>query len=127
MNTKTLSQKLFLRSGYQFIILNEPESYREILGELPEGAEERKKLSGGMDFIQYFVSKRKQLENDLPKIISNLKPEGLIWISYPKGTSKMPSDINRDIIWKIGDSLGIKGVSMISIDDTWSAFRFKKI
>jgi len=59
-------------------------------------------------------------------LIEALKDEGSLWISYPKGTSKVETDINRDIIWKIGEGLGLKPVAMISIDPVWAAFRLKK-
>jgi hypothetical protein len=58
-----------------------------------------------------------------------MKKSGLIWVTYPKGTSKLAKegnvDINRDSIWKYGDEIGLTGVAMISIDDTWSGFRMK--
>jgi hypothetical protein len=62
----------------------------------------------------------------LMQTIQALKDDGSLWISYPKGTSKMETDINRDIIWKIGEGLGLKPVAMISIDPIWAAFRLKK-
>lgn len=82
-----------------------------------------------VDLIQVFVTKRKEFDEQLPKLKSFLKPKGILWITYPKGTSKMAREskvkINRDIIWKIAEPLGLRPVAMISVDDSWSAMRLK--
>jgi hypothetical protein len=54
-----------------------------------------------------------------------LKPEGLLWVTYHKGTSKIKTDINRDSIAEYALSLGLKPVAMISVDEDWSALRLK--
>lgn len=54
-----------------------------------------------------------------------LKPDGMFWISYPKQTSKVKTDLNRDILWKLMEKHGLAGVAMISIDNVWSAMRFR--
>jgi len=54
-----------------------------------------------------------------------LKPGGLLWFAYRKKSSKVKTDISRDIIWEGLMSIGIHPVTLISIDDTWSALRFR--
>ena len=78
------------------------------------------------DIIQFFTSSKSDLELNFKTLIKALKDDGSLWISYPKGTSKMETDINRDIIWKIGKGVGLKPVAMISIDPEWAGFRLKK-
>ena len=80
---------------------------------------------GLADLAQVFVSSKKELETSLKKIKSSLKPSGLLWLTYPKGTSKVKTDINRDIIREYVEANGFKTVSLISVDDTWSALRLK--
>ena len=63
------------------------------------------------------------LEHDLEKI----EPDSVLWFAYPKGTSKIKTDINRDILHEIGKEHGLKTVSAISINETWSALRFRPI
>ena len=55
----------------------------------------------------------------------SLKPQGLLWVTYPKGTSKMKVDVNRDIIREYSETIGLKTVAQIAIDETWSALRLK--
>jgi hypothetical protein len=56
-----------------------------------------------------------------------LNAKGLLWVTYPKGTSRIKADINRDSINDFAKSIGLQGVAMISVDDTWSALRLKVI
>ena len=57
---------------------------------------------------------------------STARPDGLLWLCYPKGTSKVKTDVNRDILnRRLAEEYGLEGVAMVSIDDTWSAMRFK--
>jgi hypothetical protein len=54
-----------------------------------------------------------------------LKADGIFWVSYPKGRSKVRTDLNRDILWKLMDKYGLAGVALISINEVWSAMRFR--
>ena len=108
------------------VVLNAPQGYIETIGEIPEDVKILTKLVSNADIIQFFTSSRSELEKNFKPLIQALKDEGSLWISYPKGTTKVEKDINRDIIWKIGKGLGLKPVAMISIDPVWSAFRLKK-
>ena len=63
----------------------------------------------------------------LKRGLENIEPDSVLWFAYPKGTSKIKTDINRDTIRMTGDEFGITTVTAISIDDTWSALRFRPI
>lgn len=125
MSEKTVAQKLFIRENYRILLLNEPDNYREALGELPKGAVILTEPGQQTDFIQVFVTSMKQLEEQLSELKAYLKPDGLFWVTYPKGTSKIETDVNRDIIWKYAQTIGLRAVSMISVDETWSAMRLR--
>lgn len=125
MSQKSVAQKLLIKENYKVVLLNEPEDYRSTLGDLPPEIDILTKLSDNVDFIQIFLTSKKELEAQLEKASKHLSPKGLLWVSYPKGTSKVETDVNRDIIWKYARSIGLDAVSMISVDDTWSAMRIK--
>ena len=63
----------------------------------------------------------------LNKKMTSVVPDSVLWFAYPKGTSKMKTDINRDTIRTTGEEFGITTVTAISINDTWSALRFRPI
>lgn len=125
MSEKTVAKKLFIKENCKVLFINAPKDYESILGALPPNVTVLAEPIKLVDFIQVFVTSKKELEEQLNKLKSFLSPQGLLWVSYPKGTSKIKTDINRDIIYQFAQSIGLKGVAMISVDETWSAMRFK--
>jgi hypothetical protein len=61
----------------------------------------------------------------LPEVFPFLKDDGIFWVSYPKGSSKVKTDLNRDILWTVMEKYALAGVAMISINEVWSAMRFR--
>lgn len=74
-----------------------------------------------------FINDNKEFLSFLKTGLKNVEPDGVLWFAYPKGTSKIKTDINRDTIRITGEEFGMTTVAAISIDDTWSALRFKPI
>lgn len=72
-----------------------------------------------------FVKNRESLLNSLKNDLANVERDSILWLAYPKGTSKIATDINRDSIRATAETFGLSTVSAISIDDTWSALRFR--
>lgn len=100
--------KLRFEPGYRGVIMNPPKSYVEALGELPDGLEITDLTSGACDFVQLFVSERAELEHLGPKAVRAVKNDGLLWISYPKKSSGVKTDINRDVGWDVIRNGGIR-------------------
>lgn len=120
-----LPKKLGMKSGIRALILGAPAGYVASLKPLPDGFTIATKSTGAYGFIQVFVTELSQVSDfaaRLPKIASQ---NALVWISYPKQTSKLETDLNRDIIWKEMNRAGWPGVSIIAIDETWSALRVR--
>ncbi len=83
-------------------------------------------LEGKFDFILLFVRDAKELREWTPKAIASLNGDAVFWICYPKQSSKVKTDINRDIVWKILlDTTEYHLVSNVAIDETWSALRVR--
>jgi hypothetical protein len=74
-----------------------------------------------------FINNNKEYLDFLKKDLKNIEADSVLWFAYPKGTSKVKTDINRDTIRATGEEFGITTVTAISIDDTWSALRFRPI
>jgi hypothetical protein len=74
-----------------------------------------------------FINNNKEYLGFLKNDLKNIEPDSVLWFAYPKGTSKTKTDINRDTIRVTGEEFGITTVTAISIDDTWSALRFRPI
>jgi hypothetical protein len=123
-----LMKKLGIKPNQRILILNGPERYSEqIRPLLPADVEliTTPTPSSHFDVVLQFVRNKAEVEEDTPEAIQQVKPGGLLWISYPKQSSKVPTDINRDILWKIFPDSEWRPVTQISIDDVWSALRFR--
>ena len=74
-----------------------------------------------------FVNNEKEFIDFLTKQLKSMEPDSVLWFAYPKGTSGIPTDINRDVLRVKAETFGITTVAAISIDNTWSALRFRPI
>ncbi len=80
------------------------------------------------DFMIVFVRLVSEIESLAPKTIHNLAPDGVLWFVYPKKTSgKSKSDIDRDHGWEMLTNNGFNKVRLVSVDDDWSALRFRNV
>ena len=126
MPLESVARKFAIKEGYNVLLLNEPKSYRSMLGKLPPNVSvSSEPANESADVIQVFVTSKKNLEDQLGKLKSLLNPKGSLWVTYPKATSKVKTDINRDIIREFAPTVGLRAVAIISIDDAWSALRLK--
>ncbi len=75
--------------------------------------------------MQLFVETKAEPGRQLPKAARALKPESLLWLTFPKGTSKIQTDMRRDQGWEAAQGLNLKWVTLVSVDDTWSAFALR--
>jgi hypothetical protein len=115
-----LLKKLRYKQG-RALVLHAPEGYKL-------GIEESEEPSGTYDFVQLFVHDAAEVEAWTPKAIQYLKDDALFWITYPKQSSKVKTNINRDSLFTL--VLGIseyRAVSNVAVDDTWSALRFRHL
>lgn len=79
-------------------------------------------------FMIIFVNKIKEVEKLAPLALHNLTADGVLWFCYPKKNSKkLSSDLQRDKGWKALNDAGFYGIRMVSVDDDWSAMRFRNI
>ena len=121
MPTQSLAKKLKLIPSAQAALLNAPSGYSETLS--LESVSFDASLNGAYDWIQIFVKSKAELDAIMPQVKTALKPAGLLWISFPKGTSKIQTDLTRDKGW---DSVqDMKWTSLVSVNETWSAFSLR--
>lgn len=116
----TLAQKLKLRPGASAAILNAPQGY---LNELAAEVTPDVSLNGQYDWIQIFVKSQDELAAMIGPVKMALKPTGLLWISFPKGSSKIQTDLTRDKGW--GSVQDLMWINLVSVNETWSAFSLR--
>jgi hypothetical protein len=125
MAISALARKLRLQDVQRALILNAPQGYLETLGQVPEGLEIKQEPSGQFDFAHLFVKDRSQLERFIDQVLQAIDYDAVLWISYPKGSSGVDTDLTRDKLWEAVSDRGIRPVTQVSIDEVWSAMRFR--
>ena len=125
MPESALVKKMKLKPGQRMALIHPPEDYLAELGLLPPEVELSEQLSGQFDWIQIFVRNKAELEAILPQVIGALKPASLLWISFPKGSSKIQTDLTRDKGWDALQQTDLKWITLISVNDLWSAFALR--
>jgi hypothetical protein len=121
---KPLIEKLGIKDGMTVAFFNPTEAYFTYLGQLPESLKFAQNTEEKVDFIHFFTTESDELEHQFPKLKNALKPNGLIWISWPKGSSKIPTDLNENLIRGIGLECGLVDVKVAAIDQDWSGLKF---
>jgi len=123
--SKTIVQKLMLKPGQRLQVIDPPNGFLALLGDLPPEVTLVAPTAKEADAIQIFVASLYDLRKLLPEIKTRLSRDGILWVSYPKGMGKKPGGISRDVIREFAPSIGLKAVSLFSVDSTWSAMRLK--
>ncbi|PKN93432.1 MAG: hypothetical protein CVU43_24780 [Chloroflexi bacterium HGW-Chloroflexi-5] len=123
---KSLPERLQVKPGRSLRLINAPDGFLSILGPLPERSKMATKFDKA-DVVLFFVKNMEWLKTGLSAATNALAPGGILWVIYPKLTSALRSDVSRDTIWKYAETIGWTGVAMVSVDETWSAFRMKRL
>jgi hypothetical protein len=122
MAENALVKKLKLKAGQRAAIVNAPGGYVGTLRPLPEDVELVEELDGTFDWVQVFLKNKAELEALLPALVGALKPASMLWFTFPKGNSKIQTDLTRDKGWDALHGADLKWITLVSVNDTWSAF-----
>ena len=121
----TIAQKLKIVEGASVLTINAPDNFKRRLEPLPAGV----KISNSaktFDQVHWFIKDQAQLKKELKKVLPLIKDDIVCWIYYPKGTSKIQTDLTRDKGWDELLKQDLQWVNLISFDDTWSAFGMRR-
>jgi hypothetical protein len=119
-----LVQKIGIKPGHRIILRSHPPSFLKDLGPMPDDAEHTEKLTGKANVIVCFTDRKAELEKNFGQLAGKLAPDGMLWISWPKKASGMPTDLTEDTVREIGLDCGLVDVKVCAIDNTWSGLKF---
>jgi hypothetical protein len=122
-STRTLVEKLGIRTGMRVAIINAPPAFRSVLGKLPDGVTVASAARGVLPFIHIFTTSRATLAARLPRLLRALAPDGALWVSWPKKTSGVPTDVTEDVVRAVALPTGLVDVKVAAIDDVWSGLK----
>ena len=120
---RTLQEKLGIKQGSRIALLDAPDGYETTLGPLPKEVTVADGQAGSLDLIQYFTKRRADLERSISGIKSRLQPAGALWVSWPKGSSGVATDLSEDIVRQIALRNGLVDVKVCAVDDVWSGLK----
>ena len=118
-----LAKKLGIKHDSKIVLVNPPKNYLELLAPVPDGVTLLPRVTNDTDLVHVFSTSKQELRNHLRGSLKKLKPDGMIWISWPKKASKVPTDITEDIIREVALPLGLVDIKVCAVDDTWSGLK----
>lgn len=118
-----LAKKLSVKAGAEILLVDAPPEYLSWLAPLPEGVRVVLKVSKSTDLIHLFVMSKKKLESALTRYRAKIKPDAMIWVSWPKKTAKMETDIVEDTIRELALPLGYVDIKVCAVSEIWSGLK----
>ena len=118
-----LNKKLGYEAGFRACVKGAPDHYFEIVQPLPDDVAISNRFQKDVDLCHFFTLSRRKLTNQLPRLMSIIRQNGMIWVSWPKKASKVPTDVTEDVIRSIALPLGLVDVKVCAVDDVWSGLK----
>jgi len=115
-----LPKKLGIKEGARVAVLGAPDGFEL---DLPGGASRTSRLSGHADVVLFFTTERAALVRRLDALTAAIRPDGGLWIAWPKRASKVPTDMTEDVVREVALPTGVVDNKVCAIDDTWSGLR----
>ena len=118
-----LPRKLGIGEGFLVCALHAPKGYRALITPLPRAVCINSTVNDRADLVHLFVSRRDVLQKDLADLRGKLRPEAPIWVSWPKKSAKVPTDITEDTVREVALPLGYVDVKVCAVDEVWSGLK----
>ena len=115
-----LIKKLGIKEGFRLWFHHAPTHYEALLGPLPLGVGA---AQTDCDFIHAFYTERSSFSADVVQLMAAIKRDGMIWISWPKKASKVPSDMSEDVVRAVALPLGLVDIKVCAVDEVWSGLK----
>jgi hypothetical protein len=121
---KPVAQKLGLKPGFCIFVDGAPRRYDEIVGGLPVGAKLLSRLKASLDVAHLFASRSDGLAGKLASCRDAIAPDGALWVSWPKKSSGVVTDLSDVVVRDIALQFGLVDIKVCAIDDVWSGLKF---
>jgi hypothetical protein len=116
-----LPKKLGIKENFRTTLVEMPANVRK---ELKAALAACREEESALDFAMIFVTKQAELKKQFPKVAKQLAPAGMLWVSWPKKTSGMASDLDENLVRNIGLEAGLVDVKVCAVDEVWSGLKF---
>ena len=118
-----LAKKLGIKDGFRIRIVNQPAGYFDLFTDLPLDIEILEEKKTRKNLVHYFTKQFRELQRDIIALRNEIETDGMIWISWPKKASKVPTDITEDLIRNLALSNGLVDIKVCAVDEIWSGLK----
>ena len=118
-----LAKKLGIKENFLVATVGQPANYLELLDDVPPAVRFTTRVERKADLVHLFVTKRTDLARALTDYRSRLDSKTAVWVSWPKKSSKVPTDITEDVIREVALPLGFVDIKVCAVDETWSGLK----
>jgi hypothetical protein len=118
-----LTKKLGIAAGSRVVVKGAPGHYAQLLEPLPAGVVFERSVSAATDIVHVFSHRKAKLQSELETLRNAIRPDGVVWVSWPKKASKVPTDITEDTIRGLALPLGFVDVKVCAVSDVWSGLK----
>lgn len=118
-----LAKKLGIKEGSSVLPIGAPKDYRKLLAPLPTGVRFVAQISSDTEVVHVFEVSRAKLAATLKGLRTKIAPAAAIWVSWPKKTAKVATDITEDVIREVALPLGFVDIKVCAVDETWSGLK----
>jgi hypothetical protein len=118
-----LAKKLGIREGSRLFVSGAPANYRALLAPLPDAVRFGRAAGADTDLAHVFATKRAELSRALAALRRTLAPDAVVWVSWPKKSAKVASEITEDTVRELALPLGFVDVKVCAVDETWSGLK----
>lgn len=118
-----LAKKLGFKEGSRVRISGAPDNYLSLVSPRPENVQISKAFRKDIDIWHFFTRSAVELKTQLPRQLKAIRQNGMIWVSWPKKASEVPTDVAENVIRKVALPLGLVDVKVCAVDDTWSGLK----
>jgi hypothetical protein len=118
-----LAGKLGIKPNTAVVVMNEPAHYRKILGNAAKNVAFSDRTESGSEFVHFFTIRRNELQKELKKLRNTIADAGVVWVSWPKKSSGVATDVTEDVIRDVALPLGFVDIKVCAVDETWSGLK----
>ena len=118
-----LARKLGIKEGCRLLLLGAPEGYSEFFDWLPPGVQFEGRPSQAVDIVHVFTTRKEDLKAHLAILRKTLKADALVWVSWPKKASRVPTSVTEDTIRELALPLGFVDVKVCAVSEVWSGLK----
>ena len=118
-----LAKKLGIKAGATICLSRPPTHYGGLVAPLPDGVRLEQRVSEATDLIHIFVTRRKDLASGLKSTLKAMRPDAAVWVSWPKKSSGMATDITEDTIRDVALAMGLVDIKVCAVDEVWSGLK----